>query len=141
MDDNTLNNALGLPIIEKDCPTQIINFGPVPDNPNLKFTDDIDNARSTQYELIEKGQEALNKLILFAEASESPRAWEVVANLIKVTSDVANSLVDTSLKLEKLRTKNDTLPGSVTNNSIFVGSTAELQKLIKGDRGGGDDII
>ena len=88
---------------------------------------DLQNVRKINYELIEKAKDALDNLIDFAKASESPRAYEVVANLIKTTSDVAKNISDMSSKTQKPETQNN------TQNNIFVGSTAELQKLLKND--------
>ena len=88
---------------------------------------DLQNVRKINYELIEKAKDALDNLIDFAKASESPRAYEVVANLIKTTSDVAKNISDMSSKTLKPETQNN------TQNNIFVGSTAELQKLLKND--------
>jgi hypothetical protein len=88
---------------------------------------DLQNVRKINYELIEKAKDALDNLIDFAKASESPRAYEVVANLIKTTSDVAKNISDMSSKTQKPETQNN------TQNNIFIGSTAELQKLLKND--------
>jgi len=88
---------------------------------------DLQNVRKINYELIEKAKDALDNLIDFAKASESPRAYEVVANLIKTTSDVAKNISDMSSKTHKPETQNN------TQNNIFLGSTAELQKLLKND--------
>lgn len=86
--------------------------------------EDLDNVRKINYELIAKAKDALDNLIDFAKASESPRAYEVVATLIKTTSDVAKNLSDMS-------GKNSKTPDTLTQNNIFVGSTAELQKLLR----------
>ena len=97
-----------------------------------KLEQDLDNVRSTQYSLIEKGQESLEELIEFAKSSESPRAWEVVATLIKTTSEVANSLATVALENEKRKevaTKKEAA-SNVTNNTVFFGSTADLQKFL-----------
>ena len=99
---------------------------------------DVDNVRVVQYDLIEKGKESLESLIQFARDSESPRAWEVVATLLKTTSDIANSLGEITMK--KIKVKADTTPKksgpgdtTVTNNTVFVGDTATLQKMLRGE--------
>lgn len=104
----------------------------------LKLDLDVDNVRVVQYDLIEKGKESLESLIQFAKDSESPRAWEVVATLLKTTSDVANSLGELTMK--KIKVKSDTTPKksgtgdtTVTNNTVFVGDTATLQKMLRGE--------
>lgn len=104
----------------------------------LKMDLDVDNVRVVQYDLIEKGKESLESLIQFARDSESPRAWEVVATLLKTTSDIANSLGEITMK--KIKVKADTTPKksgpgdtTVTNNTVFVGDTATLQKMLRGE--------
>lgn len=94
-------------------------------------SEDIDAVKKVHYDLIEKSQDALDTLIEFAKASESPRAFEVVANLIKTTADVAKNLADISAK-EKKNTQAETINN--TQNNVFLTTTAELQKLLKGDK-------
>ena len=86
---------------------------------------DHDNVRKIYYELIAQSKDALDNLIAFAKSAESPRAFEVVSGLIKTTADVAKNLSDLTAGNRK--------PDNQTNtqNNIFVGSTAELQKLLK----------
>ena len=76
-------------------------------------------------ELLAQSKDALDNLIAFAKSAESPRAFEVVSGLIKTTADVAKNLSDLTAGNRK--------PDNQTNtqNNIFVGSTAELQKLLK----------
>ena len=95
----------------------------------IPFSDDQDhdNVRKIYYELIAQSKDALDNLIEFAKSAESPRAFEVVSGLIKTTADVAKNLSDLSVNNKKPDTQNN------TQNNIFVGSTAELQKLIKND--------
>jgi hypothetical protein len=88
---------------------------------------DHDNVRKIYYELIAQSKDALDNLIAFAKSAESPRAFEVVSGLIKTTADVAKNLSDLTAGNKKPDTQNN------TQNNIFVGSTAELQKLIKND--------
>ena len=93
----------------------------------------IDNdyryARENLYGLIENGSNALNSLVEIAQASEHPRAFEVVGSLIKTLSDANKDLIEISNKVKKI--KEETKSTTVTNNSLFVGSTAELQQLLK----------
>jgi hypothetical protein len=86
---------------------------------------DHDNVRKIYYELIAQSKDALDNLIAFAKSAESPRAFEVVSGLIKTTADVAKNLSDLTAGNKKPDTQNN------TQNNIFVGSTAELQKLLK----------
>lgn len=92
---------------------------------------DIEAAKKIHRNLMEKSQDALDNLIEFAKASESPRAYEVVANLIKTTADVAKNLADISAK-EKKNSQVETINN--TQNNVFLTTTAELQKLLKGNK-------
>jgi hypothetical protein len=91
---------------------------------------DIEAAKKVHRDLMEKSQDALENLLDFAKASESPRAYEVLSNLIKTTSDVAKSLVDITNKEEKWKPEIQTN----TQNNLFIGTTAELQKFLKGNK-------
>lgn len=92
--------------------------------------EDIEAAKKIHRDLMEKSQDALDNLIEFAKASESPRAYEVVANLIKTTSEVAKTLVE--IKNKESKTKPEVQNN--TQNNLFIGSTAELQKFLKGPK-------
>ena len=92
--------------------------------------DDYNFARDNLYDVIEKGNEALEDLIQVAKASEHPRAYEVVAQLIKTLNDSNQNLMDVQKKLKDLNKNQSEGPKNVTN-ALFVGSTAELQKMIK----------
>jgi hypothetical protein len=84
------------------------------------------------YSIIEKGQEALNGILELAQETESPRAYEVVGQLIKNVSDSTEKLIELQKKLKDLEEiKTSSGPTSVTN-ALFVGSTTELSKLLKG---------
>ena len=93
-------------------------------------TEDIQKVKRVHHDLLDKSQDALDNLLEFAKASESPRAYEVVANLIKTTADVAKNLADISMK----ETKSKPEVQNNTQNNLFIGSTAELQKFLKGNR-------
>ena len=92
--------------------------------------EDIEAAKKIHRDLMEKSQDALDNLIEFAKASESPRAYEVVANLIKTTSEVAKTLVEIKNKETKAKPEIQ----NNTQNNLFIGSTAELQKFLKGTK-------
>ena len=94
---------------------------------------DYDYTRGNLYSLIEKGQEAVDGILELAQESDSPRAFEVAGQLIKHVGDVADKLVDLQKKvkdIEKEDGKSSTAT-SVTNNAVFFGSTADLQKFLK----------
>ena len=93
---------------------------------------DYEYARGNMYSIIEKGQEALNGILELAQETESPRAYEVVGQLIKHVSDSTDKLIELHKKLKDLEEiKTSSGPTSVTN-ALFVGSTTELSKLLKG---------
>ena len=90
---------------------------------------DYDYARGNLYSLIDKGQEAVNGALDLAMSSDHPRAYEVAGQLIKHVGDVADKLM--ALQKDKKAVKEGSAKKVVTNNSLFVGSTADLQKMLK----------
>mgnify|MGYP003661956506 CR=1 FL=1 len=92
---------------------------------------DYDYQRQNFYNLVEKGTAAIDGILLLAKESEHPRTYEVAGNLIKQVSEVAEKLGDLQEKMKKLKEVPDNAPKNVTN-ALFVGSTAELQKMLKG---------
>jgi hypothetical protein len=98
----------------------------VPDDPRK----DYEYTRANLYNLIEKGQEAINGILEVAQSSDHPRAYEVAGQLIKSVGDVSDKLLDLQKKMKDLDAPVKGSPTTV-NNALFVGSTAELSKLIK----------
>jgi hypothetical protein len=93
---------------------------------------DYEYTRANLYSLIEKGQEAINGIMELAGEGGSPRAYEVAGQLIKSVGDVTDKLIDLQKKLKDVEEDTGNKgPNSVTNNAVFVGSTSELQKLLK----------
>jgi len=91
---------------------------------------DYDYTRGNLYSLIEKGQEAINGILELAQESEMPRAYEVAGQLIKNVGDITDKLLDLQKKVKDI--EDDKPKGTTTvNNALFVGSTAELAKLLK----------
>ena len=93
---------------------------------------DYNYSRAQLYSLVEKGQEAVDGALDVAQQSDSARAYEVAGQLIKHVADTADKLVDLQKKMKEIdevNTKQNTT--NVTNNSLFVGSTADLQKMLK----------
>jgi len=92
---------------------------------------DYEYTRGNLYSIIEKGQEAINGILELAQESEMPRAYEVAGQLIKNVADATDKLMDLQKKLKDIdETKQSRGPTNVTN-ALFVGSTAELSKLLK----------
>ena len=104
--------------------------------PDRLTKDDIDKdyeyTRGNLYSIIEKGQEAINGILELAQESEMPRAYEVAGQLIKSVSDATDKLMDLQKKLKDVNEEKESKGPTTVNNALFVGSTAELQKLLKG---------
>ena len=92
---------------------------------------DYEYTRGNLYSIIEKGQEALNGILELAQESEMPRAYEVAGQLIKNVADATDKLIDLQKKLKDIEEEKPVRGPSTVNNALFVGSTAELQKLLK----------
>ena len=94
---------------------------------------DYEYTRANLYSLIEKGQEAINGIMELAGEGGSPRAYEVAGQLIKSVADTTDKLIDLQKKLKDVEEDvgSNKGPNTVTNNAVFVGSTSELQKLLK----------
>ena len=91
---------------------------------------DYEYTRDNLKEIIEKGSEALDGILELAKESEHPRAYEVVGQIIKNVADVNRQLIDLQKDIKGLK-RTESGPNNVTN-ALFVGSTHELQKLLKG---------
>ena len=117
-------------IIEEDFPSEI-----VPTKISKVERDDIQKdyeyTRANLYSLIEKGQEAINGIMELAGEGGSPRAYEVAGQLIKSVADTTDKLIDLQKKLKDVEEDSPKTTNNVTNNALFVGSTAELSKLLK----------
>ena len=92
---------------------------------------DYEYTRGNLYSIIEKGQEAINGILELAQESEMPRAYEVAGQLIKSVSDATDKLMDLQKKLKDVEEETKVKGPNTVNNALFVGSTAELQKLLK----------
>ena len=129
--DDILNEVLG---VSEPTPKEVVVSEPIP-----KPSDDLDDVdadykyqRDNFYNLIEKGQNAIEGILNVAKESDHPRGYEVAGNLIKQVAEVTEKLGDLQEKMKKLKEVPDNAPKNVTN-ALFVGSTAELQKMIKGN--------
>ena len=91
---------------------------------------DYEYTRGQLYNLIEKGQEAINGILDVAQNSDHPRAYEVAGNLIKNVADISDKLMDLQKKVKEVSEEKQRGPTNVTN-AMFVGSTSELQKMLK----------
>jgi hypothetical protein len=129
--DKIIEDALG---VVDDTPKEVIVKPKSDPIPIPKSGTDIDKdykyQRDNFYQLIEKGQDAVQGILDLAKESEHPRAYEVAGILIKNVGDVTEKLAILQEKMKKLKDVPNNAPKNVTN-ALFVGSTAELQKMLK----------
>ena len=127
--DKTFNIT---PEVVKEEPKSIERVNPPPDRlTKSEITRDYEYTRGNLYSIIEKGQEAIDGILELAQESEMPRAYEVAGQLIKSVSDATDKLMDLQKKLKDVEEETKQKGPSTVNNALFVGSTAELQKLLK----------
>jgi hypothetical protein len=117
-------------VIEEPKPVRVEREGDKEDK-----TKDYEYTRGELYNLISKGQEAVQGALEVAQESGHPRAYEVAVNAMKQVADMTDKLVDLQKKMKDLDAENKKVT-NVTNNAMFVGSTTELQKMLK-QMGGG----
>ena len=96
-----------------------------------EITRDYEYTRGNLYSIIEKGQEAINGILELAQESEMPRAYEVAGQLVKSVSDATDKLMDLQKKLKDVEEETVQKGPNTVNNSLFVGSTADLAKMLK----------
>ena len=125
---NVLDNVLGITDGVEQT-TSIVTL------PEVKVPKEVDNdyeyQRRNFYQLVERGQDAIDGILELAKESEHPRSYEVAGQLIKNVADVTEKLGELQLKMQKLKEVPNNAPKNVTN-ALFVGSTSELQKMLKG---------
>ena len=120
----------------KDVISNSLGMTPIPPPPNPVFLpqkekNDYEYARQNMYDIIEKGTSALEDIVDIARQSESPRAFEVVTNLIKTLADANKDLMDLAKKNKELSKPDASNENKTVNNNLFVGSSSELLKMIK----------
>jgi hypothetical protein len=118
--------------VEEDNSVQQTEASVVPVRPNDKpdLNQDYDYSRGQLYNLISKGQEAIDGILEVAKSSDHPRAYEVALQGIKNVADMTDKLLELQKKMKDISEEPRKGPTNVTN-ALFVGSTSELQKLIK----------
>ena len=138
--DEKIDNALG---ITHDIAQQLVHPKPIvrrPDEDSDHADVDYKYSRENFYNLVERGQDAIDGILEVAKEGEHPRAYEVVGQLIKNVSEVTEKLVDLQEKMKKLKEVPDNAPKNVTN-ALFVGSTKEFQNLLKDKSNGSTDKL
>ena len=129
---NKINDKLNeiLDISSEDLPVEIKEskqvIVPEDKDPDIDF----ETGRKNLYNLLDKGNEAIDGILELAKEGEHPRAYEVAGQLIKTVSEVSQNLLDLQDKLKKIKDIPNKGPKNVTN-ALFVGSTTELTKLLK----------
>jgi len=132
--DDKLNEVLGIAEVDKTYENEVIPKSKELTAPEDKDPDiDFETGRKNLYNLIDKGNEAIDGILNLAKEGEHPRAYEVAGQLIKTVSEVSQNLLDLQDKLKKVKEVPNTGPKNVTN-ALFVGSTTELQKMLKGKK-------
>ena len=129
--NDEIGKSLGLEPLNDVVEGKVIERKVVPTDD--KMDKDYEYARSNFYNVIESGTEALEQMLEVAKASEHPRAYEVVSTIMKTLVDANKDLV--KMSTDKLKVEGESNPdspkGITTNNNLFVGSTNELQQLLK----------
>ena len=132
---NNLDDAFNITPTEVEVDQTEVNEPVGIQKPDRLTKDDIEKdyeyTRGNLYSIIEKGQEAINGILELAQESEMPRAYEVAGQLIKSVSDATDKLMDLQKKLKDVNEEQSSKGPSTVNNALFVGSTAELAKLLK----------
>ena len=126
---NVLDNVLGITDVVETTTSQVTL--PQVKKPDEESDNDYKYQRENFYRLVERGQDAIDGILELAKESEHPRSYEVAGQLIKNVADVTEKLGELQLKMQKLKEVPNNAPKNVTN-ALFVGSTSELQKMLKG---------
>ena len=127
---DAINDSLDIEVVDEEDSPITKQESKAIEKDKKDSTRDYEYTRGNLYSLIEKGQEALDSIMEVAQEGQQPRAFEVVSQLIKNVADTTDKLIDLQLKMKDLDEEKAKGPSTV-NNALFVGSTAELQKLLK----------
>ena len=131
---DAINDSLDIEVVDEDESPITKKESKAVEKDKKDSVRDYEYTRGNLYSLIEKGQEALDSIMEVAQEGQQPRAFEVVSQLIKNVADTTDKLVDLQQKMKNLEAEDPKGPSTV-NNALFVGSTAELQKLLKNQSG------
>tara|TARA_B100000287_G_scaffold332164_1_gene317097 strand:+ start:5400 stop:5813 length:414 start_codon:yes stop_codon:yes gene_type:complete len=125
--DENMQDILNLP----EEAVEVIATKPKGREPKEDVTQDYEYTRGQLYNLIDKGQEALNGILDVAASSDHPRAYEVAALMIKNVADTTDKLMKLQKETKEVKEEGPSKGPSTVNNTMFVGSTAELAKMLK----------
>ena len=112
-------------------PVEVEKIYKEPETSKNDIKKDYEYTRGNLYSLIEKGQEAINGILELAQETEQARAYEVAGQLIKNVADATDKLMELQKKLKDVEEEKQIKGPSTVNNALFVGSTAELAKMLK----------
>ena len=139
--EDKVNEILG---VETKAPVEKKEFKPLVPRTEDKNKEDVDNdykySRESYYNLIERGQDAIDGILDIAREGQHPRAYEVAGNLIKNVAETVDKLQDLQKKLKDLKQVPKGANPQI-KNALFVGSTAQLQKMLKGQQIDKDESI
>lgn len=137
---DNMESIFGLPTVIDVTPTEVtVANAQAEQPPSITQVDtDCQYARDNISAVIDRGQEALESLVELARESENPRTYEALAALMRTIADASASLVDIHKQAVTINNSDQrTKPGQTTiNNSLYVGSTADLAKMLKDMRAG-----
>jgi hypothetical protein len=133
--ENKVNEILGIksddkPALESIIKTDNSTLPQIKDNNKSDVDNDYDYSRENYYNLIEKGQEAIEGILEIAKESQHPRAYEVAGQLITNVAQTVDKLQDLQKKLKELKDLPKTASPQI-KNALFIGSTKELQQMLK----------
>ena len=124
-------------VVEEETTEEVVSESEIiesdAENRDVDVNADYEKSREHYYKLLDKGNDALEYALEIAKQTDHPRAFEVFGQLLKNTTEVNDRLLELQIKMEQMKAlERKGNPTKITNNALFVGSTAELQKLIKG---------
>ena len=148
--ENQLDSALELAkdflsddtsqLVELETEPEIVESISSAEDKKNDIEEDYQKSRKNIYNLMDKGYKALDGILELAEDEENARTYEVAGQMLKTISELNRETIELQIKLEELKQMdNKSSSKSITNNAVFIGSTAELQKLIKGENDNGEE--
>lgn len=125
-----IGDALGIPFVPEQKETkEIVKPSPSDEKVDIDFLE----VRKNLKQLVSTGEEAIEGILKVAQEGDSPRAYEVAATLIKTVSEINKDIIDIHQRMKSME-QSKVVQHNTTNNSIFVGSTSDLQDLINSAR-------
>lgn len=123
----SIDDALGLNSLP-----QVYNQNTKIQDSTTQLDNDADFARQNLYDVVSKSREAVEDMIVIAQQSQHPKAYEVLNSVLKTYAEINMSIVDLQMKKQRFQNKGGSEDAQTINNNLFVGSTTELQKMLEG---------